>query len=89
MGYRHKGGLWFHDRKISVMVFLLYRAIFYVVCCTTEELVASIFILVQNLSINSVTWDYFVFLFTAVFLSFSGALDPFEVLNYPARPLTL
>ena len=79
----------FHYGKIIIMVFLLYRTVFYVVCCISEVLPASIFGLVQNLNIISVTRDYFVFLFTAVFPSFSGTLNPFQVLNYPASPLTL
>jgi hypothetical protein len=69
------------------MVFLLYHAVFYVVCCISEELPASISSVLQNLNINSLTRYHFVFLFTAVFLSFSGTLNPFQDLNYPARPL--
>jgi len=65
---------------------LLYRAVFYVVRCTSEELAASIFSVVQNLNLNSFTRDYFFFLFAAVFLSSSGTLDPFQGLKYPARP---
>ena len=47
----------FHGDKISIAVFLLYQAVFYVVSFISEELAASIFIVVKHLNINSVTRD--------------------------------